>query len=843
MAHDDSFLSRALALVANGYRIIPIYGGRKNPGIDDWPDCVATPDLVRQWAKEGFKSIGIITRENPAIDLDIYDASMAAEMEAWCLETFGDTMTRVGRAPKRLLIYSTSTPFTKLDKTYRDPTGVKHKVEILGDGQQFVAYGIHPDTKAPFTWTSLDEPTTLDALMLPELTREDGERVLAKFDELATARGWTLGSGASKPVNGQLVSRLDDDALLNIKPTLRVTDAELADALGYVDGADDHDRWIMIGMALHHQYLGGDEGLELWHTWSATASNYDAEELDKRWESFSAVPDGHVAVTVATIFKIAKDNKTQRAEEEFQRVLNLIRTAKTESDLFRSVAKEVARVVTDDYQLDIVTKKMQDQAFELSKVKPRLETVRKVLASFKPKTAEYSGNVPDWCKGWVYLKTGDRFYNVDTKVEVTERGFNASYNREIVREEDLKAGIANPSSNASTVALNNYRIPVVHSTVYLPGHPKLLEIDGKLRANTFDETSIPPSRLPQDAADQAIIDTVEKHFRVLFEDPFERNMVLDYLAYNVQFPAEKIIWGLVIQGTEGAGKTWMQLMMKAALGVANIKTLNATTLKDTFTEWAEGSKMVFIEEIRLHGTNRYEVLDKMKIYVTNEDIPVRHMHRPQYQIPNVTNYVMYTNYWDALPLSLTDRRYFVVGTSFQTLEEVNEFTEANPQHFATLYEAVYSHGDLLRGWLMGRKLTGNFRPKAPAPDSAAKRRMRDESDLSDDGDVLADLLEVSTNPLISNTLLCADTLREKIEEEGSLCPQGHAFKSMLSRAGFHLIGRYRLGGASEKKGRFYTKTPKFFKKGFEIPMMVQYISEYQQKLLSAPVEEDDGLGP
>lgn len=46
-----------------------------------------------------------------------------------------------------------------------------------------------------------------------------------------------------------------------------------------------YDDWIMIGMCLYH-ILPTQEGLNLWHEWSARADNYDATPLDVKWASF-----------------------------------------------------------------------------------------------------------------------------------------------------------------------------------------------------------------------------------------------------------------------------------------------------------------------------------------------------------------------------------------------------------------------------------------------------------------------------------------------------------------------------------------------------------------------------
>ena len=62
----------------------------------------------------------------------------------WRCDTLGQTPAiRIGRAPKRLLVYRAAEPFA----------GFKYPpVEVLGLGQQFVAYGRHPDTGEPYQW-------------------------------------------------------------------------------------------------------------------------------------------------------------------------------------------------------------------------------------------------------------------------------------------------------------------------------------------------------------------------------------------------------------------------------------------------------------------------------------------------------------------------------------------------------------------------------------------------------------------------------------------------------------------------------------------------------------------
>ncbi len=49
---------------------------------------------------------------------------------------------------------------------------------------------------------------------------------------------------------------------------------------------EDHDRWLFVGMALREL---GDQGLAVWHQWSAqSSSKYRPADLDYRWGTFAA---------------------------------------------------------------------------------------------------------------------------------------------------------------------------------------------------------------------------------------------------------------------------------------------------------------------------------------------------------------------------------------------------------------------------------------------------------------------------------------------------------------------------------------------------------------------------
>jgi len=62
-----------------------------------------------------------------------------------------------------------------------------------------------------------------------------------------------------------------------------------------------YDEWLRVGMAVHSQHPGED-GLDLWNTWSESGERYKAGECGKRWEG---LPDMG-KVRIATLFYFAR---------------------------------------------------------------------------------------------------------------------------------------------------------------------------------------------------------------------------------------------------------------------------------------------------------------------------------------------------------------------------------------------------------------------------------------------------------------------------------------------------------------------------------------------------------
>jgi hypothetical protein len=182
-----------LRLLAFGYTPLPAHG--KVVHLNNWTNLTPTPDDIAAWKREpGWTNTGITTRHTPAIDIDITDAAIATMVDNLVLDHFGQTgviLRRIGCAPKRAILFQAPEPFAKRLALFDVPAadGKLPRIEILANGQQLIAYGIHPDTKRPYLWEPAG-PTQVPCKQLPIITAESADRFLAAAVKLLKKNGW-----------------------------------------------------------------------------------------------------------------------------------------------------------------------------------------------------------------------------------------------------------------------------------------------------------------------------------------------------------------------------------------------------------------------------------------------------------------------------------------------------------------------------------------------------------------------------------------------------------------------------------------------------------------------------
>lgn len=240
----------------------------------DWLKHESTETDLPLWEKMGA-GVGIRTGAGlVAVDIDTLDETHAAEIHDAAVRLLGPSPVRTGQAPKRLLLYRTTAPVNYRRVLFDDggshKPGAEARVELLTEGRQFVAHGIHTGTKQPYAW---DRFPTIDDLTI--VTPED---IQAYFDHLTAA----LPAAAQ---NEQSADRheVDQNALaaVDLDEITRAVEA-LPNTTALFPTYDDY---VRVGYAIKGaSQEDPDRGLALYQSWAARwEGDNDPERVTADW--------------------------------------------------------------------------------------------------------------------------------------------------------------------------------------------------------------------------------------------------------------------------------------------------------------------------------------------------------------------------------------------------------------------------------------------------------------------------------------------------------------------------------------------------------------------------------
>lgn len=574
-----------------------------------------------------------------------------------------------------------------------------------------------------------------------------------------------------------------DDDLLGLSPTQGWTLEYGRTVLFGIPSDSDRATWINDLAAFHHEFGGSVDAMEIAIEWSATASNFGGrDDVEKRWESFGTYRGGN-PMTGLWLLKRRNERQVHLKYEAKDEWVGVLKAATSEFNLREKVCPKIA----EDDRLDEMARETLAQAlFDVFKrlgTKQPIAQCRKLVADRRASARGSRGDLPVWAEGWVYVTEKDQFYRIDSEEWLTLQGFNAKFNRELPVDED-----GNISKVASWYALDDLQIPSVTRAVYLPWAPATFELFGVKCVNKYRPSSTPTAVAKMSAPGQAAVATVKAHLHLLAGGREEVVATLiDWLAHNVQQPGVKIRWSPLVKGVEGDGKTLLGSLLASVMGRVNVRNVSPKVLGTDFTSWAEGSCVVVLEEIKLTGHNRYDILNALKPFITNDSIEVHPKGSDPRDAINTVNYVAFTNYTDALPLTDTDRRWWIIFTPFATSDEMAAAVAGVAPNLGTyfdrLHAAINQHPAELRRWLLDHVVSETFKPNGSAPMTAEKQVMIGMS-ASDDEDTVRDILESPevikgiTKTLFSSRCMSEALMGSELDGVLNTTSKNHLFKKI-----------------------------------------------------------------
>lgn len=515
-------------------------------------------------------------------------------------------------------------------------------------------------------------------------------------------------------------------------PLEGVTIEHAREALAVLDPDMPMQPWIEMAAALKHQFDNHD-AYKVWDEWSSKGKKYtDAKETKYRWDSLKAQPTDRAPVTIRSLFKQAQARgwvNPTLAKAQHQSCLTWLKSpARSAEELLDQGAKRIAKIGPTIGQLEKKTLMVAlRDTLSARDVPLPLPDIKRAVRDLELEAARTTG-VPPWAKGLCYITALNVFYRAATDRQFSPEVLDLMYSTPQIGDDKPML----PRHYVTQIA----NCPQVENRLYDPAKAdkRFFTLDGVPFVNTYRSSYAPADPTRADEAGEIFY----KHIKMLVMEEEYQRLLIDFIAYHVQHPGKKIRWAVVLQSTKGAGKTALSVALSAVLGRRNVKKVSAKSIMEgAHNDWAYGSQVVTVEEVRIVGQNRHAVMDNLKPCISDDDIDLHCKFESHRTVPNITNYMMFTNYQDSLAIDDEERRYFVLASRIQRVEQIRAL---GSDYFNTLFGMIRDNPGGLRSWLEQWRFSSEFEPDGRAPHTP----------------YLTDLVENAQSPLAAAVRHCID---------------------------------------------------------------------------------------
>ena len=659
----------------------------------------------------------------------------------------------------------------------------------------------------------------VQAMFLPSLfADEDPEEYQPLILSHTDGRKFTLSDISSAANEVQTEARRKAGGAMSADGTLDPLDflrapldnmplSRVEEMLEHIDPDLDYRDWLEVAAALKHQFTGtADEGAAylLFDHWSAKGTKYAGEdETRAKWDSFKPTPLNRQPVTIRSLMhraSLAGWDMSSAKDEQFKQTSAWLEQATTLSKL---LSEGLTRIVTtpllSQAEEEALLNQLVKEASRLGN-KVSITALRKDMRLLRDKlkekpAADKKTSQPPWTRGVFYVAASEEFFRHSTGEKYTQRSWDAVYGKRLLptekqlMESGQEASIANlsrPMLPANQFALNTVKIPSVWDYTYDPSSPNDLWVinGGKAFVNTYRRCHPYPNAAQSEEAGEIFMG----HMKLLIAEVEYRTIIVEWMAYMVQVPGDKIQWAPLIQGVEGCGKTILGVAMAAVLGEPHVKSIGVPQIQSGFSEWASGAQLVIIEEVKVDGVRATELMNVLKPLISNDQVSVTQKFKDaRLGLPNKTAYLLLTNHKDSLPVTPDGRRYFPVHAAIQTAQQVRALQKSG--HFERFMDMVTNMAGGLRHWLENYPIRDTFNPKGSAPLSSYYKDLVDDS-ASPVMSAVRRLIAEGDHPLIQADVVSSKVLMEFLEMEKLHRTTSQGLAGVLRDLNYNQLGRF-----------------------------------------------------
>ena len=600
----------------------------------------------------------------------------------------------------------------------------------------------------------------------------------------------------------------EDDNIIAIDDLYeKKTPEEIKQLLKWLD-ASDYLEWMANASSIKRELGNTKEAFEIFNTWSQSADNYDNRDAClKKWKEVGEY-NGQPR-TMATLYMNAIANKTNNLITKINQCEDIEEIDKLVSnDEWTQYPKFSSKVIQNE-----ITKSYQAQVQRLGTSTNYQECQRKTKILYGKDSVDADLiceiiDEEDEFFDFVRVASFTRcpYFQISNGARHDLEGIGMMLDKPLTKISQ-KLGLKKAMTVQQAFKKRLIQYAVNHEYNPSTNNRLFIDEDGKQVLNLFDPETVPLST-EITSEGKKLIQKFKNHLSILMSND-EAEILLDWMAYAAQNPGKKILWVPLIQSVEGVGKSLIgNLLINHVFGKANAGVVDSVIIADKNNSWSSSKMLRILEEIKLSGHNRYEVLNQLKPLITNPTITRVEKFEVSSEVRNTCNFIAFTNFKDALPIDEHHRRWWLVFSPIESLNDLERVVGINrqdyfqPLHHLSKPDSPY--GSEFRTYLLERNVD-NFNPNFP-PESKHKEELAEIERSKLIGiDEVQDLISFvykDDQPKVINMTLIREASEQAINDNGKrITPKGvnpKEIRSVLKKLGYRNINKREYANADWK---------------------------------------------
>lgn len=360
---------------------------------------------------------------------------------------------------------------------------------------------------------------------------------------------------------------------------------------------------------------------------------------------------------------------------------------------------------------------------------------------------EELNRVRDILKDYIYILDAERFINKTNGSETTSESQTAN-----------KISYITQSNLSLKTLLRNQAIEVCDKLDFRPDiDTRIFSENGLKIYNRYQKNEISNEFDKKDVQKYGKIFT--EHLKYLTNNEKEFEALLNYFAFLVQYPGQKLMYALlVVSKFQGVGKSRIQELFKNIFK-NYVGEAENSELSGNYTDFIKDKLLIFVHE--LWQGDKHAALNKLKNLITEGEIRILEKYARTYTVKNTTNFIFFSNHFDAAWVDKYNRRLLIITT---------EKKPNGSEYYDILSDAFENHFEEIFNFLLTIDLS-NFNPNI-APIETAGRDLMVEQSRSEIEIYLNELIDSNVAPF-DRKFFTARDLAQVIEQG----PQTIKFKA------------------------------------------------------------------